>query len=378
MEQHFDYESAIEICPGVNWVGRRVEGALLNCNPYLLMVERGGSTPLHILIDPGSPADFKVTAPKLIQLMGDLKHISMITLNHQDPDIILTAPTLSSRFAPNALLLMTENTWRLVAHTGIPKEKVKFVEQFHGTLRFKGANRELKLVPTPFCHFTGAFAIYDVTNRILFSGDLFGGVTLDNEMFPLYAVERNWNGIRMFHELYFPCNSALKYSVEQIEKLDPPVEIIAPQHGSIIKGDLLKEFMNRMVRLHVGADLLSDRMDKNTWDAWNMVANDILLQGSAVLGNGTALHRIADDEELMDMVRFEGNKIIIEKLPKLFIEGMVVALTEKEVPRIANQIKVSAILSCEAHGLPAPSIDLSSATSESLDEFYPPAPIIDE
>ncbi|MBI3399340.1 MAG: MBL fold metallo-hydrolase [Deltaproteobacteria bacterium] len=378
MNQSQDYESAIEICPGANWVGRRVEGALLNCNPYLLTLERGDKTPLHVLIDPGSPQDFKLTATKLIQLIGDLKNLSIITLNHQDPDIILTAPTLVSRFAPNALLLMTENTWRLVAHTGIPREKVKFVEQFHGTLRFKGTNRELKLVPTPFCHFTGAFGIYDVTNRILFSGDLFGGVTLDSEMFPLYAEERNWQGIRMFHELYFPCNSALKYAIEQIERLAPPVEIIAPQHGSIIKGDMLKEFMNRMARLRVGADLLSDRMDKLTWDAWNTVANEILVQVEHILGPGNAIYRIADDEELMDMARFEGNRIIIEKLPKLFIEGMVLTLTEKEVLRVANQIKVSAILACEAHGLPAPSIDLSSETTGTSDEFYPLAPIIDE
>lgn len=371
MVQQLDYESPIEICSGVHWVGRRVEGSLLNCNPYLLTLKRGNKPAVNILIDPGSPGDFKVSASKVVRVIGDLKRLSMITLNHQDPDVILSAPTILGRFAPNAVALMTENTWRLVAHTGIAKERVKLVEQFQGRIRLKDADRELRLVPTPYCHFTGAFAIYDVSSRILFSGDLFGGVTLSKEMSSLYAVEDNWRGIRMFHELYFPCNSALRYAVEQIRNLDPPVEIIAPQHGSIIKGELVKEFMDRMERLQVGADLLSDRMDESTRDAWIAAANEILKQAGDLLGNGHAVQRVADTEELMELAKFDGNRLVIEKLPKRFIEGMVLALTAKEVPSIANQIRVMAVLTCEAHGLPSPNIDLSMEETETVEELYP-------
>lgn len=377
MVQQLDYESPIEICPGVHWVGRRVEGGLLNCNPYLLTLKRGNKPTINILTDPGSPGDFRVTASKIVRVIGDLKRLSMITLNHQDPDVILSAPTILGRFAPNAVALMTENTWRLVAHTGIAKERVKLVEQFQGRIRLKDANRELRLVPTPYCHFTGAFAIYDVENRILFTGDLFGGVTLSKEMSSLYAVEDNWRGIRMFHELYFPCNSALRYAVDQIRSLDPPVEILAPQHGSVIKGELVKEFMGRMERLQVGADLLSDRMDEASRDAWIAAANEILKQAGDLLGNGHAVQRVADTEELMELAKFDGNRLVIEKLPKRFIEGMVLALTAKEVPSIANQIRVMAVLTCEAHGLPSPNIDLSMEETETVEEFYPALQLVE-
>lgn len=376
MKQQMDYESPIEVRPGIYWVGRRVEGSLLNCNPYLLSLKRGNKPAINILIDPGSPADFKVTASKLLRVIGDIKRLSMVTINHQDPDVVMAAPALLGRFAPSAVALMTENTWRLVAHTGIAKERVKFVEQFQGRLRLKDVDRELKLIPTPFCHFTGAFAIYDVENRVLFSGDMFGGVTLSKEMSSLYAVEDNWRGIRMFHELYFPCNSALRYAVEQIRKLDPPVELIAPQHGSIIKGELVKEFMNRLERLQVGADLLSDRMDEANRDAWVAAANDIIKQAGDLLGNGTTVSRIADNEELMEMAKFDGNKLVIEKLPKRFIEGMVLALTGKEVPSIANQIKLAAVLACETYDLPSPNIDLSMEETEEAEDYSPVFQII--
>lgn len=365
-----DYESAIEVRPGIHWVGSRNEDSLLHCNPYLLTIDRGSKQAVNIVIDPGSPSEFKITAPKLISTMGDLKNLSMITINHQDPDVCLSGAVLGSRFAPNAIYLMTENTWRLVAHTGIRKDRVRFVEKFHGLLSFKDTDRELILIPTPFCHFTGAFAIYDVQNRALFTGDLFGGVTLDASMLPLNAGEDNWKGIRMFHELYMPCNKALVHAVEQFEKLDPPVEVICPQHGSIIEGDLVKEFFGRMKRLKVGADLFSDVEDKKKIDVWNIVANEIMAQAVDVMGEPTATSRVADSEELMDMGRFDGKNLTIDKLPKYFIECLVLALTEKEVPKIANQIKVGAILSCESHGLPTPNIDLSGEKDEAVSEEF--------
>lgn len=371
MSDNVDFDSPIDIAPNVTWVGRRGEDELLNCNSYLLSVERGSRQTVHFLIDPGSPKDFRVTSDKIIKKLGSLNKISVITINHQDPDVILSAPTIMKRYAPNSTALMTENTWRLVAHTGISKERVRLIEQFQGELKFKGMDHGLILVPTPFCHFTGAFAIYDTLSRTLFTGDLFGGVTLSKEMFPLIAVEDNWKGIKMFHELYMPCNNALKHAISQIKKLDPPVEIIAPQHGSIIQGDLLKEFMSRMERLPVGADLLTDHIDKETWEAWNDAANEILEDAGQLMGKAIAIRRITDSRELMDMCAYENKRIEIKENPKFFIEGMVIALTEKEAPKMANQIKVSAILTCEAQDLPSPNIDISTDSSEIDEEFMP-------
>ncbi len=368
-----DYELPVEVCPGVFWVGRRTKDELLHCNSYLLEIERDRGT-LYILIDPGSPMDFRVSAGKLVQVMGSLERLSLITINHQDPDIILTLPVLLNRFSPNALVLMTENTWRLVSHTGIPKNRMRMVEQFQSGLRFKGAKRELKLVPTPFCHFTGAFAIYDISNRILFTGDLFGGVTLNPNMLGLYATdtEQNWQGIKMFHELYMPCNSALRYAVEQITRLEPPVEIIAPQHGSIIKGRLVREFLNRMKRLYVGADLLTDQVDRTTWNAWNRVANEILEEAKQIFGTDVAITRLTENEDLLDMINFDNERLVIEKFPKQVVESMLLCLTEKEVPQIANMLKIKAILSCEFHGLPAPAIDMSYGTDTTCEDLLPP------
>lgn len=364
-----DYSKAVEIRPGIHWVGKREKGNLLHCNPYLITINRsGGKEPIHILTDPGSPGDFKVTASKLVPLIGDLKKLSICSINHQDPDVVLASQIISSRFAPNCLFLMTENTWRLVAHVGIKKDKVRFVEQFHGALKFKDGDRELQLIPTPFCHFTGAFAVYDVSNRTIFTGDLFGGVTLDEKTYGLSAIEDNWAGIRMFHELYMPCNSALKYAAHVIKELDPPVEVIAPQHGSIIEGPLVNDFIERVSKLKVGADLLSERVDQATWEGYAVAANEILHNAEDILGKEDAHKKLSDDPELMEMAHFEGANLVIDKAPKLFVEGLVIALTKGEAANTGNQVKVGAIMACETHSLPPLSIDLSSDEEEHFTE----------
>ena len=95
--------------------------------------------------------------------------------------------------------------------------------------------------------------LYDETSRILFSGDLFGGLSFEQELF---ATEEHWDGIRIFHQIYMPSQNAVRMAVDRIRKLKPAPLIIAPQHGSIIKGELLGEFLDRMYDLPVGLDLL--------------------------------------------------------------------------------------------------------------------------
>jgi flavorubredoxin len=55
------------------------------------------------------------------------------------------------------------------------------------------------------------------------------------------------NGIRHFHRKIMPSTAALRYSLEQIGNI--PFDIIAPQHGSIIKD---KEFI-RFIFEHLSA-----------------------------------------------------------------------------------------------------------------------------
>jgi flavorubredoxin len=365
-----DYDSPIPIAPGTFWVSPRPEGRILYCNSYLLRLEGNGKK-VHLLIDPGGTAQFNSVSAKVLSLIGDFKYLGAISVNHQDPDVVGSLPMLMNRLAPHANVLMTEDTWRLVAMTGIPKERVHFVEKFRGAVRFPAVDRTLEIILSPYCHFTGAFLIYDRQSGCLFTGDLFAGVAMDDGMYPLYATDHNWAGIRFFHERYMPCNVALRWIVGKIRQLEG-LKQICPQHGSIIPEELIPEFLDRLENLRVGADLLADReLDDSAREAWNELANRVLRIAGELLGEG-ATARVADNSDLMDMGHFDGRRLVIDKLHQHFAETLVLALTAREVPEIANRIIMAAMLEAENLGLGAFAVDL--AIEEPSPSLGGPAP----
>jgi hypothetical protein len=153
---------------------------------------------------------------------------------------------------------MTEDTWRLVQFYGLKTENFRAVEKFRDMKASLFTSSDVRLeyilhfIPTPFCHFRGSCMYYDVNTRILFSGDFLGGISTSE----LYAGEEHWEGVKAFHQLYFPSRKALRHAVAQIRKLDPQPLMIAPQHGGILQGEIIGLFLDRMEELMVGIDII--------------------------------------------------------------------------------------------------------------------------
>ncbi|MBC7173838.1 MAG: hypothetical protein H5U40_15465, partial [Polyangiaceae bacterium] len=246
---------SIEIADGTYWVGKRDERSIFHANPYLRVfrgVDEASNRPnqFHMLIDPGSSSDLSVVHTKVASLIGGLDRLSALFINHQDPDVGASASIISARYAPKASILCSEDTWRLIVHQNLPRERFLPTEKFAEGIKLPTGHRLLP-VPSPFCHFRGAVMLYDPQTRVLFTGDLFGGLT-EATSTGLYAEESDWSGIRAFHQIYMPVNAALARTVQAIRALDPPVETIAPQHGRVITGALVPLFLERMARLQVG------------------------------------------------------------------------------------------------------------------------------
>lgn len=358
MNLPLDYDEPIRIAEGVYWVSPRRPGKILYCNSYLVQLDGPSGRTMNLLIDPGGTAEFSDVSAKVIKVVGDLQKINIVSINHQDPDVCGSLPLLANRFAPQSLMLMTEDTWRLVALTGIPRERVRFVEKYGGKMSFPQISRHLEIIPSPYCHFTGAFLIFEPKSGCLFTGDLFAGVSLDQAMYPLHADEHNWSGIRFFHERYMPCNVALRWIVRKIRQLQG-VKMICPQHGSIIPESLIPEFLDRMESLLVGADLLADReLDTGTREAWNHLANAVLKTATELFGQ-SATGKIAGNKTLMQLGHFDGNHLTIDKLPQQFVETLVLALTDKEPPELANRIVMKALVEAENLHLGTFSVNLA-------------------
>ena len=56
--------------------------------------------------------------------------------------------------------------------------------------------------------------------------------------------------MEFFHRRWMPSNKAKDDWIANVRKLD--IEIMAPQHGGLFKGEMVTEFLNWLERLDVG------------------------------------------------------------------------------------------------------------------------------
>jgi flavorubredoxin len=277
-------EKPVEISKDIYWVGSGEE-ALLRCNIYL-RVFNGKGKQYAFLIDPGPPANLAVLARKVQQVIGGLNRIDFLFINHQDPDVAFNAAAVQ-KLNPRVLALMTEDTWRLVQFYGLNQNRFRAVEKYAQMKAAIPSGQILQFIATPFCHFRGACMYYDVERRILFSGDLFGGISASC----LFGEASHWEGVKAFHQLYMPSSAALRHAVRQIRDLYPPPLMIAPQHGVIIKDDVMNLFMSRLEELPVGMDMIQETGTKQKLII--AAANEIAAATKKLLGESKIREIIA-------------------------------------------------------------------------------------
>lgn len=353
----------VEIAPETYWVGKRDPGNIFYANPYLRRF-RGvdpktqRNNEFNLLIDPGSSSDFSTIHTKVASLIGGMERLSALFINHQDPDVGSSASIITARYAPKAGIVCSEDTWRLIVHQNLPRNRFIATEKFAQGLSLPTGHRLLP-VPSPFCHFRGAVMLYDVETRVLFSGDLFGGLT-DASAQGLWAEESDWAGIRAFHQIYMPVNAALARTVAAIRKLDPQPELIAPQHGRIIRGALVQQFLERMEKLQVGLDIMDEAQDKTSLQAWNAVLDRVLTLARGYLG-ASAESKLAASHELKDTCTFDGHRLVVNRLGKWTLEHVVEQLCCGEPPEIAGPIMVEATSAAAEYNLPTPHLDIEGA-----------------
>ena len=236
-------EEAVEIAPGVYWVGFYDGQAALPCNPYLIMDGEEAA-----LIDPGSVPHFPVVATKVVSLIRP-EHISTIVEQHQDPDLCGALPVFEEVIGADHLRVAAHSvTVYLITHYGI-KSDIYRVDQNDYQLKLRGGRR-LRFVHLPNLHAPGTIATYDEQTRVLFSGDMFGGFAKE---WSLYATEETQEGVRRFHQAVMPCGALLRRGLARLRELE--IDIIAPQHGSVIRKEQVEDYFSLLESLDCGWDL---------------------------------------------------------------------------------------------------------------------------
>ena len=245
-----DYSKAVEIAPDIYWVGYVIPDDPFQCHVYL--IKNGDES---ILIDPGSMITFPVVLEKITSIMP-LRDIKYIIMHHQDPDIVGCFSTLETLFPKGERYIVTH--WRTEMLLKHYQWKTPFYLVDGNDWKLKAGDRELEFVFTPYAHFPGAFCTYDKKSKILFSSDLFGGLTPEFELFAKSA-EEYFEYAKPFHKHYMPHKDILRYVLHKISQKD--MSMIAPQHGSIIKKEFIKPLIEKLSELDCGLYLMDDYYD---------------------------------------------------------------------------------------------------------------------
>ncbi len=252
-----DFTKAVEIANNTYWVGMQLENDPFQCLPYF--IDNGNES---ILIDPGSMLEFDEVMKKVSQIT-ELKNIKYIILHHQDPDLCAAVPQIEKVINREDLQIVTHSRMTvLIKHYMV---KANYYEIDKHDLKLTTTNGlSLEFITTPYCHSPGAFVTYAPDTKVLFSSDIFGGL---EESWEFYAKEDYFEKAKAFHAAYMPSRDIFNYTLRKIELLD--MNIIAPQHGSIIERRYIYNLIEDMKNLECGLyienrynDELTNTIDK--------------------------------------------------------------------------------------------------------------------
>ena len=257
-----NYNEAIKIAKNIYWVGANEEEAFLRTNAYLIKGENES-----VLIDPGSIPQFETVERKVLSLVPK-EQVKYVIASHQDPDVC----SAIIPFAKHGFKFKT------VAHSRVSVLLLSYdrsldlynIDENEFVLTYDNG-KKLEFIFTPYFHSPGAFATYDPESKTLFTSDIFGAFQKDWE---LYANEKYMEPMKAFNELYAPSKEIINNSIKKFRQKD--VELIAPQHGSIIKKEYIETMYHALETMNAGIFLENAEINVMKMETMNEIPLDIL------------------------------------------------------------------------------------------------------
>ncbi len=309
-----------EIAKDIYWVGMHLENDPFQCHPYF--IKNGDES---ILIDPGSMLEFSETVRK-VKSIADIKSIKYIILHHQDPDLAAAVPEIEKLINRDDLLIVTHSRMSLlIKHYLVSSDYYEIDKNDNQLITSSGL--KLDFLTTPYCHSPGAFVSYHPDTKTLFSGDIFGGI---EESWEFYADETYFDKAKQFHEEYMPSKDIFNYALNKIEKLN--IELIAPQHGSIIKKQYISNLINDMKNLDCGL-YIEDKYNRELLDT----INELQVKEKTIQEQTRKLFEQSKRAEMGEMI---GNIAHQWRQPLAIVNTILAILKEKNSSDILTQDEI--------------------------------------
>jgi flavorubredoxin len=238
---------AIPIRDNVYWVGandRRTdlfEGIWplprgVSYNSYLIADKK------KCLLDTVKKSSLSVLLERLKSIPGGADGIDYLVIHHLEPDHSGAVPLLKRLF-PQMTIIGNEKTAQFLKHIYGISEGVRIIRDGD---ELELGERKLKFFLTPMVHWPETMMSYEQKDKILFSGDAFGGFgTLDGDIFDdKVDIDYFENEIlRYFSNIVGKYTGPVQKAVEKLQGLE--VSIVAATHGPVWRerpGDIIERY----------------------------------------------------------------------------------------------------------------------------------------
>jgi flavorubredoxin len=228
-------DGALEIAPGVHWVGaldptlRSFDIILKTANgtSYNSYVVRGSD---GVAVIDTVKENFSDTFFRRLEAVADYSEIRVIVLNHLEPDHSGALPELLRR-APQARLYISSKAAMMLKGL-LHGEQLAFTPVQTGDSVSLG-DRTLRFLQTPYLHWPDTQCTYLEEEAILFSGDVFGCHFCDARMFNDAVGDFRFSFEYYYAHIMRPFRAHVLEALELIEPL--PLRMIAPAHGPLLR-----------------------------------------------------------------------------------------------------------------------------------------------
>ncbi len=228
-------DGALELAPGVHWVGaldpslRSFDIILKTANgtSYNSYVVRGSE---GVAVIDTVKENFAATFFARLESVATYDEIRVIVLNHLEPDHSGALPELLRR-APQARLFISSRAAMMLKGL-LHGDQLDYTPVQTGDSVSLG-DRTLRFLQTPYLHWPDTQCTYLDEEAILFSGDVFGCHFCDARMFNDAVGDFRFSFEYYYAHIMRPFRAHVLEALALLEPL--PLRMIAPAHGPLLR-----------------------------------------------------------------------------------------------------------------------------------------------
>jgi flavorubredoxin len=235
--------SAVRIIPDVYWVGV-IDWNVRTFHGHTYTTKRGTTYNAYLILDDNIALIDTVYGPfyeemlEHIQEITDPRKIDYLVVNHVETDHSGAVPIIK-QIAKDAKIICSA------------KCKEGLFKHYFGDWdyqvvktgdKLKLGKKTLQFIETPMVHWPDSMFTYLIEDQILLPNDAFGQHYSSSERFNDEVDEAILmdEAAKYYANILFPLGSIILKKIEEIQKMNIPIKMIAPSHGIIWRHDPMK------------------------------------------------------------------------------------------------------------------------------------------